>query len=435
MILKVRIGTRSREHIMALKQFWFHPEDRITAGYIIGLAVEGTARLSAEDWNDVMEHLPREKQEEESRSTSLSLRQAVYDSVLARQQAFEKQFGKKLPLAKVLALILEAAAAAIPATPPERKSLTLLSWNINGRTGREGYTVPVGLIACEIFKREPDLVVLEEFVKGVGWRDLTAILEERYTVCTSRYQPGKNGILIAASKKSGLVPAAPPKEAGEALECGPDTSCPDFLEQVFFLNGPGSPHLRVIGTRITVGGEPDADFQDRARQFQALWDYVKSTPGPTVIAGDFNTGVIRNETDQDYIYPPDLPRCHYSYQHLWRTVEPQSAPDGWRLLTPDRGDPEHFSFVSQIRRPSKAQQPQFFYIKEDHLIVSPGIAETRLQYSWDFVTKENGYGNLHAADPKSHLSLPDHAMLTADLSVPMTQGTSSCPTPEKISGS
>lgn len=412
MILKVRMSQESQTNLAVLKRRFFDSEDKITAGYLIGLAVDQITDSREVRWERAMEKLSAEKEGAAAKSTSLSLRQSVYQRLLDFQVVFQEKFHRKLYMSQVIALILEAAAGLAADRHAGVPGFKILEWNINGRAGYGDYVVPIRLIADEILKKAPDIFVLTEFVKSLGWRDLTAILEERYEICTTPYVPGENGILLAVAKKEGIS-VGDARIRNEAWSRQAD-SFPDFLEQDVLINGS---RVKIIGTRIQVGTQkaPEEDFSHRARQFQALWHYVRTVDYPTVVIGDFNHGVIRNEGDKYYTYPPDCARCRYSYQHIWRTVEPMENGNGWTLMTPAGGDADPFSFVAKVGHAQESGQEVVKSIKEDHLIVSRGIQVKNMEYTWDFVTRKNGYRTLRAEDFKPDLGLPDHAMLVAEI--------------------
>lgn len=103
-------------------------------------------------------------------------------------------------------------------------------------------------------------------------------------------------------------------------------------------------------------------------------------------------------------------REFYNYQMIWRIVE----QNGYFLSTPDQGG-KYGSKYSLVT--CDPQQDKKYFVKQDH-IISKGVHINNNDYIWDFVTPNNGYGNLKPEDYKSHLTgFPDHAILTVSINI------------------
>lgn len=401
MILKLKMSESMSKNIEILKDLHFDKNDKITSGYIIGLIVDDLSIENIQP-NNILELTTNKESQEKLKSTSISLRQEVYDKLVDIRSYINEKFNLKLYMAKVIDLLLEIAVKNIEQTDAKKTNLKILNWNINGRTGHGNYVVPVNLLVEEIFLRSPDIFVLTEFVKTLGWNDLKCILEEQYYIFTSPFKPKENGVLIGV-KKSADILSANELNVWNNIE---NENCPNFLEKDLFVNGE---RIKVIGTRIKVNSqkrktqeEYDNDFKDRKNQFDCLWNYIKTLNCKVIVAGDFNNGIIGAETQKDYYYK-NCSREYYSYQYLWRTVEEW----GNKLVTPGRGDKNSFSYVCGDAK-----------IKEDHIVLSENFIVNNLKYDWDFISSKNGYGNLKYDEDKSAVTgMPDHAMLIAEVSL------------------
>ena len=277
------------------------------------------------------------------------------------------------------------------------KKLKIISWNINGRAGFGNYIIPVKPIMDTIIKQIPDVIVLTEFISvACGFQDLKYSLSELgYRVDISPYQVNTNGILIAYKKEyiSNIINVKSLRE-------------PNFLYTQITVN---EKELVIAGVRITTSN----DWSDRKSQFEQVVKELKivySNNVDFILAGDFNNGNIQFESNLNHEYTNQ--RKKYNYQMIWKIIE---HTEKWALITPDQGGQYvggKFSIVTRSNDDMK-----LYHTKDDHIISTFSKDEFYIvDYSFDFVTKENGYGELKPTDYLSHLhTLPDHAVLIAEI--------------------
>lgn len=395
MILKIRLNKKNIENINIIKNHYFDVNDKITSGYIVGLAVDNLP--DNVNWKELI--LNRDKKGiGESKSTSLSLRQDTYEKLINLKVLFIQVSEKSLSLTQIISIILELVANKINEKKEKIKKLKIIEWNINSRAG---YTsnIPVNLIIDQILEINPDVVILTEFVKTLGFLDLKTILEEKYYVYTTDYKPNQNGILIAIAKKDGISVTT------ESIKNLNNENMPDFLEKDILVNQ--NRKIKIIGTRIQTNTkdtptqqELNEDFHNRNKQFENCINYTETVNYDTIIGSDFNHGAIKSETDKNYVYK-GISREFYSYQQIWRKTE-----NNFKLVTPHRGNYHKFSYIDKNNIP----------IKEDHFIISKSLNIESSDYNWNFITKKNGYGDIQPRDYKSFLPLPDHAIAILEIS-------------------
>lgn len=418
MILKTRLTERSRENIERIKKQNFSAEDRITAGYIMGMAVEETAELPEEMWKEAANRLLDKGPARTSPgvSTSLSLRQSVYEQLCRAQERVGELCGREVYMSQVIDLVLVMAAESVCADcGPRVDSLAVMEWNINGRSGSAplGHCIPVNLIANEVLEKNPDIFVLTEFVPTAGWLDLKAILSRQYELFTSPYRPRQNGICIGVRKRGDITCL------GERTLDFP--AGPDFHEVRVRVNGK---ELSVIGTRVQIDLKAaDRRNDDRVRhseqmqrfeQFQRLSAYI-ATLDNVVVVGDFNNSRIRgdeNETDTKRVGDiyRELDSLYYNYQKIRATVERDTA-GRCSLCTAVDG---LASVGAQWGRADKgkayrALPPKEGRSKYDHIIANAQW-EVRAEYHWDFL---DAYDEAQFEKGKIRAGFPDHAVLLA----------------------
>lgn len=419
MILKTRLSERARENIGRIKRHSFSAGDRITAGYVMGMAVEETAELPEEMWKEAANRMLEKGPAGTSpgASTSLSLRQSVYEQLCRVQERVGELCGKEVYMAQVIDLVLVMAAERVCADcGPAVDSLVVMEWNINGRSGSTplGHCIPVNLIANEVLEKGPDIFVLTEFVQTAGWLDLKAILSRQYELFTSPYRPRQNGICIGVRKREDI------KCLGErTLEF---RTGPDFHEVRVRVNGK---EISVIGTRIRIDWKAARQNGDRVRhaeqmqrfeQFQRLSAYI-ATLDNVIVVGDFNNSRIlgdENETDTKRIGDiyKELDSLYYNFQKLRAKVEKDTAKR-LSLYTAVDGPASVGARWGRMdaRGAYRALPPKEGCFKYDHIITNTRW-EVSAEYHWDFLV---AYDEAQFEKGSIRAGLPDHAELLATI--------------------
>lgn len=280
--------------------------------------------------------------------------------------------------------------------------LKVIEWNIHGAASmgwNNNYTIPK-FVVDRILNEKAEIIILTEFVISKGWDYLQSKFEENNYVWFMTHTSYQNGILIAINKNiEGLDLEEIKKYKGDKTSSTMDTDVaerPDFLQVEFKIK---DQLIFIIGTRIR-----DDSFKNKREQFENLLKQVKSIGegGAVIIAGDFNHGAIKNESDENYNYEGSV-REDYNYQLIRKLF----IDINYATYTPDYG--------TYGRKFSWVMENPAIKIKEDH-VITRNVKVTNEDYLWDFVSQNNGYGNLKAADYKTHLKgLPDHAILVADI--------------------
>ena len=173
---------------------------------------------------------------------------------------------------------------------PEQDQLRLMAWNVNHRA--RSRRIPEGL-APAILGKEPDLVVLTEYVEGGDHEAFTERLADGgliYQVITPRAK-GHNQVFIAARQRISRLDFPVPAALGHASSNLLMVEMPELK-------------LQVMGLRVP--------FYLKARDARSFWDWFEETVEPlknrpVVILGDFNAD-------------PDKPRGRGS-SHLTRLVK------------------------------------------------------------------------------------------------------------------
>lgn len=419
MILKVRLTDQSKESIARIKSIRFPDSGGgIRPGYIVGLAVEETTALTEDTWRTAIANMyQRARAETASTSTSLSLRQPVYEQLCKAREIVGKVMGKDVPMSAVIELLLSIAANEMECMDAVH-TLRVMEWNINGRSGYTPFTIPVTLIANEVLKGLPHIFVLTEFIPAAGWSELKTLLANNFEIYVSPYQVGKNGICIGLRKNCGITFLS---EEGHSFPEGPD-----FHRIRVRVNGVT---ISIVGTRVRVDSEKadEREFQSRANQFRTLADYLMSFPeSEHIIAlGDFNHARIRgtgNETTQEEIevvYTDEkgekLLQTIYGYQKMKAELLERTKNTGRSLtvITPEGG----LSSVGVRFQGEKANKPQYQYHKYDHVITSlEGVAEP---YDWTFLEHYSQEQFIQWQKSwRIKAGYPDHAILWAALQLP-----------------
>ncbi len=422
MIIKIRLKEESRKNLETLKNHYFSPKDRITAGYIIGLATENISDISDEEVKCYFQDLIDRNYVGESKPTSLSLRQGVYDRIEQMQKNIEKRLGKTIYLAHIIDLILANAVSKLD-TSLKDDTLSFLEWNVNARTGYENYIVPVTLIANEIIQKQPHIFVLTEFVCAAGWVDLKHILEKEYDIYESPYIPHQNGICIGIKKNVGIVYFG---ETNQIINTRNKNFTPDFYEIKVKIN---NKVVSIIGTRIKIDckkanskieKERHDEQKDRFKQFEQLLEYIISLDN-VLLLGDFNNSrIIGDEEEIDtlkiYQYYENKDSIYYNFQKIRQHVYKKSSnkihvhkPTGL------------MSSVGAFWNGKTAMPPieNLAQIhKYDHIITNFKVIDESVVYEWDFLANYT-FENFEYRGNNSIIKagFPDHAMLVGKVRV------------------
>ena len=270
------------------------------------------------------------------------------------------------------------------------RELTIMGWNINGRSGySHAYAIPP-FVADKIMKEETDIVVLTEFVMTAGWHHIKSVLEKKYCIFSS-YTSNQNGVLIAIKKN---IEGLDIKSARVSTEMNTDqTEKPNFLQVTVSYN---EQPIFIIGTRIR--------YDDKEKQLNALYDHLNSLNKKeckVICIGDNNA----------------TPRF------LWKEIK--SKCKDYKLDSPS------YNTDNDTYKRNNKEYCCWSYVHKDgegidkgkaslDHIISNGLTVTSSDYLWDFVNEENGYKKDHVIiqpeDYKSDLvGLPDHAILIAEV--------------------
>lgn len=277
----------------------------------------------------------------------------------------------------------------------------ILEWNIRGAATmgwNNNYEIKE-FVVDTIMSEKEDIVILNEFVISKGWDYFQAKLADNNYIWFMTYTSSQNGILIAINKNIDDLELEDKKIFGQNLISTKLSSNqignPNFLQIKFQVN---KQTVYVMGVRIRQDS-----FKNRRKQFELLLDQVKSIKKDDyiIIAGDFNHGAIKYESDLEYDYKGN-DREYYSYQMIFREFMDINC----EMHTPDKGRYGHkFSWV--MKEP-------MIKIKEDHLITRGNMILSESDYKWDFLTCGNGYKYLKPEDYKDvKCGYPDHAILIA----------------------
>jgi exonuclease III len=299
--------------------------------------------------------------------------------------------------------------------------MKLFVWNINQR--RSGQEIPL-FVSEEIMNADKedkaDIVVLTEFISAAHKENIEKFIEslnEKYECFYNIDRKDGNGVLIAIRKdfvRSNNVKINKPIECME-INNKKQQEQPNFLQLDMIVN---EKPISIIGTRIRIGTTCRSDLIERREQVLSLIDHIdelkrkekdKKKYKNIIIAGDFNNLKIYGKESEYYL----TERKHYHGKVLFDTYNYHILKDDFfnyaemNVSTPESESELTWSWVGKGRC-----KPKF---KEDHIILK-GFKVSDKKYSWDFVKKDNGYGDLKPEDYKSHLvGFPDHAILTADV--------------------
>lgn len=424
MILKIKMKDDSRKNIEIIKSHFFSETDKITAGYIIGLAVERTTDISDCEWKTTVNDILYEKESSKSISTSISLRQEIFEKINQIKEMLQELCSKSLYMSQVIDVILSIVANRMCNSKVNTDSLIVSEWNINARSGFLGYTIPVTLIANEIFEKNPHIFVLTEFVKTLGWLDLKSILEEKFYVYDSPFFLHQNGICIGVRKECGI----------EFL--GTETrntifksalNMPDFYEVKVRIN---SQTISVIGTRIRIDcrkanssnkKERISEHRQRFEQYSNLVEYISQLDN-VIVLGDFNNSrILSNENEIDEAIISNIYRGKDSIEHNFQKMRlflQKKTDRKFSLYTAvgDRSSVGAYWDIAQ-KRATPPHQNECFKNKYDHILTN--FCLQKAEYNWDFLN----FYNLaqFASDGKIAAGYPDHAILIAEIKLSKKQ--------------
>jgi len=272
--------------------------------------------------------------------------------------------------------------------------MRLMEWNIHGKGGYGNYSMPAKMITNTIksMKPIPDVIVLLEFIKSAeGYNELQECFTKLGFDIFTTNNKSLNGVLIAIN--SCYSPKFI-KEEVEYLEVG--------------VNLSDNRVVSIIGMRILTQGTY-SKFAKRRELFKSRLDAISHGKKDFILMFDANNGAIQYEVNKYYRYL-ECERKEYNYQYIWRCVEDDYK---WAIITPDKGGPYIKGKYSIV---TGKNHPENYHTKEDHIISSFKESYfTNIDYLWDFVNEDNGYGKLKSTDFLGELEgLPDHAILVAD---------------------
>lgn len=108
MILKSRLNERTKENIKDYKVKFYNEEDRVSTGFLIGLASEKIDDLTDEILENALQICAARKDDNvDNASMSITLRQDVYDKILQFQKRLEElSCTETMHMAKVLDVLM-----------------------------------------------------------------------------------------------------------------------------------------------------------------------------------------------------------------------------------------------------------------------------------------------------------------------------------------
>ncbi len=420
MILKLKMKDDSRKNIEIIKSHFFDDSDKITAGYIIGLAVERTNEITDSEWYDAINSVLYENGTS-GKSTSVSLRQEIFERITKIKEKLQNLCGKSLYMSQVIDIILIIIANKLSSNLLSLNSLTVMEWNINAGTGFANYVIPVNLIVNQVFEKEPHIFVFTEFVQSAGWIDLKAILEEKYHVFDSPYLLGQNGICIGIRKECGIEYLA---SESKTSVFGNHLNSPNFYEIKVKIN---SKVISVVGTRIRIdyhkahsknNKERISEQKQRFEQYIHLVNYISQLEN-VIVLGDFNNSRILSDEmalNDDIINKIYLGKdsIAYNFQKI-RAFVIKKTNEKFSLYTPDGNNPSIGAFWDSItgKATPPILKPEAKH-KYDHLLTN--FLPEKLEYNWDFLKLYDDI-KYFTATGKIERGYPDHAMLLAMIKI------------------
>lgn len=250
-------------------------------------------------------------------------------------------------------------------------TMKVSTWNINQRSG-QGKQIPE-MIVHELAKQNSEIICLTEYVRADNHSLFCTKLQDMgYKIFEDvRTIDFGNQILIAI--KNDLVNDC------QVITIDNDDNNPNFLHVRVTIKGQ---ELNIIGVRIKVGGENIfQDFKHRKSQLDKLISNLPAIHENTIVLGDFNNGYFK-QNDDIHSYQGKA-REFYSYPLL----KSKMNKAGLTVHTP-------------------SEETSWKYCKLDHIFANIPISNEN--YSWEF---------LKNADYNSRVGFPDHAILSASISL------------------
>ncbi|KAF1296610.1 hypothetical protein BAU15_14815 [Enterococcus sp. JM4C] len=269
--------------------------------------------------------------------------------------------------------------------------MKILSWNINCRSSVRR-KIP-DLVIESIAAKNPDVFCLNEFVKGVNYREFIdrlsklgyeAFVDPRTTGCSG------NEILIAVKREHAVMT--------ESFVINNDHKNPNFLHVA--ITRKNEEKINLIGVRIKILSPEKNLSKDEKEKFQIkeakermcqlnnLVSYLEKLEGQQIYAiGDWNNYYYDDNSKIDTWKSDDTYlQNYYSYPLLVSKM----ATLGLTNYTP-----QGYSWLNKSVRSKKK------YIRNDHVFSNANVSD--LNYCWAFTNSIN-----YIPD---EVGYPDHAML------------------------
>lgn len=258
---------------------------------------------------------------------------------------------------------------------------TFLEWNIQGAGGDTNYSMPE-FIADTIYDKKKDIVVLVEFIIGTNFNYLRDKLQEEYFIFVSSFALGYNQVMIALRKEK-----FSDKNIIKVITCNIlDISCPEYL-QLDIIDKEEN-EFSIIGARIKSQNTTEI----REKQFLFL-DNIFKELNKGICLGDFN--VTSSNADK-----------FIEFATVYGSVTKNSMR--WSFVH-ENGDKVGIDLIA-------AKGIDIQRDEEDELCKMN--KKMYAKYDWEFVCKENGYGNLTSEDYLTTFrGRPNHAILIGKFKV------------------
>lgn len=260
-------------------------------------------------------------------------------------------------------------------------------WNVHGMDGYRDYEMP-NFVVDEILSKEKDIVILTEFIRSKKWGSISRKFARkywRYTYCSNN---NTNEILILIKK--GILGIDDDILKGIKSQMMPaNNKNPNYLHIV--INLPNNKSLFVFGIRIRD--------DDHVCQFDLFNSYLKTlglTDNDYIFGGgDFNEwkNPIQKKVNFLSIHTPKVDLGDKPFEV---SSAKESTISTWSAILTKKDGSTGKAVIDHV-----ATKNCSYVMLED--------------YCWDFVKKENGYGDLTATDVLSDvLYHPDHAILLGE---------------------